>query len=83
MHIEDRYCGEPAHTIADMQLIRRQVPTGKYCGGNHPEQIEHRYTLLNGVEIPDGQSGSRCFRAGCPDNAAALAREQHGGQPTP
>jgi hypothetical protein len=59
----------------DMQLNRRQVPTGTYCGGNHPEQIEYRYTLENDEEIPRGQSGPRCFRAGCPDNEAARAKE--------
>jgi hypothetical protein len=59
----------------DMQLNRRQVPTGTYCGGNHPEQIEYRYTLENDEEIPHGQSGPRCFRAGCPDNEAARAKE--------
>ena len=67
-----------AHTIKDMQLNRRQVPTGTYCGGNHPEQIEYRYALVNGEEVADGQSGPRCFRAGCPDNDAAMAREQRG-----
>jgi hypothetical protein len=66
-----------------MQLNRRQVPTGTYCGGNHPKQIEYRYALVNGEEIPDGQSDPRCFRAGCPDNIAAMAREQRGGCPTP
>jgi hypothetical protein len=55
-----------------MQLNRRQVPTGTYCGGNHPKQIEYRYALVNGEEISDGQSSPRCFRAGCPDNVAAL-----------
>jgi hypothetical protein len=54
----------------------RQTSTGTYCGGNHPEQIEYRYVLVNGEEIPDGQSGPRCFRAGCPDNDAAIRREQ-------
>jgi hypothetical protein len=68
----------PAHTIGDMDLIRRRVPTGTYCGGNHPEQIEYRYALVNGEEIPHGQSGPRCFRAGCPDNETALAKEQRG-----
>jgi hypothetical protein len=63
-----------------MHLIRRQVPTGKYCGRNHPEQVEHRYSLVNGVEISSGQSGPRCFRAGCPDNDAAVAKEQRGDQ---
>ena len=67
----------------DMRLNRRQVPTGTYCGGNHPEQIEYRYTLDNGEEIPHSQSGPRCFRAGCPDNDSALAREQRGGGPVP
>ena len=61
-----------------MDLIRRPVPTGTYCGGNHPEQIEYRYTLVNGEEIPHGQSRPRCFRAGCPDNQTALAKEQRG-----
>ena len=67
----------------DMQVNRRQVPTGTYCGGNHPKQIEYRYALVNGEEISDGQSDPRCFRAGCPDNLAAMAREQRGGRPTP
>jgi hypothetical protein len=66
----------PAHTIGDMELIRRRVLTGTYCGGHHPEQIEYRCTLVDGVEIPHGQSGPRCFRAGCPDNEVALAKEQ-------
>jgi hypothetical protein len=66
-----------------MQLNQRQVPTGTYCGGNHPEQIEYRYALVDGVEVPNGQSDPRCFRTGCPDNFAALAREQRGGRPTP
>jgi hypothetical protein len=65
-----------------MQLIRRQVPTRTFCGGNHPEQIEYRYVLADGVEIPDGQSGPRCFRAGCPDNETALTREKSGGRPS-
>jgi len=66
-----------------MQLNRRQVPTGTYCGGNHPKQIEYRYALVNGAEVPSSQSAPRCFRPGCPDNAVALAREQRGGRPTP
>ncbi|MGA8250573.1 MAG: hypothetical protein WB989_07885 [Mycobacterium sp.] len=66
-----------------MQLIQRQVPTGTFCGGNHPEQIEYLYSLVNGAEVPSSQSDSRCFRPGCPDNAVALAREQRGGRPTP
>jgi hypothetical protein len=66
-----------------MQLNRRQVPTGTYCGGNHPEQIEYRYTLVGGAEVPSGQSDPRCFRDGCPDNAAALAKEQRRDHPTP
>ena len=61
-----------------MDLIRRRVPTGTYCGGNHTEQIEYRYALVNGEEIPQGQSGTRCFRVGCPDNETALAKEQRG-----
>ena len=65
-----------AHTIADMELIRRREPTGAYCGGNHPELIEYRYVLVDGVEVPHGQRGPRCLRAGCPDNDAALAKEQ-------
>jgi hypothetical protein len=69
----------PAHTIGDMQLNQRQVPTGTYCGGNHPEQIEYRYALVNGEEIAHGQSGPRCFRAGCPDNVTAMAKEQQRG----
>jgi len=64
------------------QLNRRQ-PTGTYCGGNHPEQIEYRYALVDGVEVPNGQSDPRCFRTGCPDNFTALAREQRGARPTP
>jgi len=40
----------------DMQLNRR-LPTGTYCGGNHTEQIEYRYTLVDGAEVPSGQSG--------------------------
>jgi hypothetical protein len=68
-----------AHTIGDMQLTPRQVPTGTFCGGNHPEQIEYRYARVNGAEVPSGQSSPRCFRAGCPDNAAALAKEQQRG----
>jgi hypothetical protein len=71
----------PAHTIGGMQLNRRQVPTGTYCGGNHAEQIEYSYALVNGAEVPSGQSGPRCFRAGCPDNEAAKAKEQRGGRP--
>ena len=70
-------------TVGDMQVNRRQVPTGTYRGGNHPEQIEYRYALVNGEEIPDGQSGPRCFRVGCPDNEAAIAREQRRGRPRP
>ena len=68
----------PAHAIGDMQLNPRRVPTGTYCGGNHPEQIEYRYELVNDAEVPSSQSGPRCFRAGCPDNDAAMAREQRG-----
>lgn len=64
------------HTIEGMQLYQRQVPTGKYCGGNHPQQIEYHYALVDGQEVPHGQSSPRCFRAGCPDNASALAKEQ-------
>ena len=64
----------------DMQLNRRQVPTGKYCGGNHPEQIEYRYALVDGAEVFSGQSDPRCFRAGCPDDGVALAREQRRGR---
>jgi hypothetical protein len=45
------------HTVGGMDLIRRRVPTGTCCGGNHPEQIEYRYVLVNGEEIPHGQSG--------------------------
>jgi hypothetical protein len=59
-----------------MDLIRRQQPTGTFCAGNHPEQIEYRYALVDGVEIPDGESSPRCFRAGCPDNELARAKEQ-------
>ena len=65
-----------AHTIADMELIRRREPTGAYCGGNHPELVEHRYVIFDGEEFQSGQSDPRCFRDGCPDNVAALAREQ-------
>jgi hypothetical protein len=64
----------------DKQLNRR-LPTGTYCGGNHPEQIEYRYTLVDDAEVPSGQSSPRCFRAGCPDNHSALAKEQRGGRP--
>jgi hypothetical protein len=66
-----------------MKLNQRQVPTGTYCGGNHPEQIEYRYALVNGAEVSRGQSSPRCFRPGCPDNAVAFASEQRGGRPTP
>ena len=66
----------------DKQLNRR-LPTGTFCGGNHPEQIEYHYVLVDGVEVPDGQSGPRCFLPGCPDNVSALAREQRRGRPTP
>ena len=66
-----------------MQLNQRQVPTGTFCGGNHPEQTEYRYALVKGAEVPSGQSGPRCFQPGCPDNAMALAREQRDGRPTP
>ena len=59
----------------DTQLNRR-LPTGTYCGGNHPEQIEYHYTLVEGAEVPSGQSGPRCFRAGCPDNDFAVAKEK-------
>ena len=62
-----------------MQLSRRQVPTGTYCGGNHPKQIEYRYVLVDGVEVPNGQSGPRCWVGGCPDNEAAKAQEQQRG----
>ena len=67
----------------DMQVNRRQVPTGTYCGGNHPEQIEYRYALVDGAEVPSGESGPRCFKAGCPDDAVALAREQRRGHSMP
>jgi hypothetical protein len=66
----------------DMQLNLRRLPTGTYCGGNHPEQIEYRYTLVGGAVVPHDQSGPRCFRAGCPDNAAAEAKEQRVGRST-
>ena len=66
-----------------MQLKPKRVSTGTFCGGNHPEQIEYRYELVEGVEIPSGQSGPRCFRAGCPDNDAAMAREQRAGRSKP
>jgi hypothetical protein len=62
-------------------LNRRQVATGTFCGGNHPEQMEYYYALVDGVEVPEGHSGPRCFRGGCPDNVAALAREKRGGRP--
>jgi hypothetical protein len=65
----------------DIQHKQRQVPTGTYCGGHHPELIEYRYTLVDGVEVPSGQSGPRCFRAGCPDNVTALARERRRDRP--
>ncbi len=67
---------DAGHTIGGMQLNQRQVPTGTYCGGNHPQQIEYNYELVDGEEVPHGQSGPRCFRTGCPDNARALAKEQ-------
>ena len=65
----------------DSQHKQRQVPTGTYCGGNHAEQIEYSYALVNGAEVPSGQSGPRCFRAGCPDNVTALARERRRDRP--
>jgi hypothetical protein len=71
----------PVHTIGDMQLNQRQVATGTYCGGNHPQQIEYSYALVDGDEVPHSQSDARCFRTGCPDNAAAMAREQCAGRP--
>jgi hypothetical protein len=61
-----------------MKLNRRQVPTGTYCGGNHPEQVEYSYALVNGAEVASGQSSRRCFRAGCPDNYSAMVKEQRG-----
>ena len=64
------------HTGGGIQLNQRKVPTGTYCGGNHPQQIEYSYELVDGAEVPHGQSGPRCFRPGCPDNARALAKEQ-------
>ncbi|BBZ44329.1 hypothetical protein [Mycobacterium parmense] len=66
-----------------MHLNRRQVPTGTYCGGNHPEQIEYRYMLVDGEEIPEGESSRRCFRAGCPDNDRAVAKEERLKRPAP
>ena len=66
-----------------MQLNQRQVPTGTYCGGNHPQQIEYHYALVNGEEVARGQSGPRCFRVGCPDNARAIAREERRDRPKP
>jgi hypothetical protein len=59
-----------------MELIWRRMLTGTYRSANHPEEIEYRYLLVDGVEVPHGQSGPRCLRAGCPDNDAALAKEQ-------
>jgi hypothetical protein len=69
-------CQSPRRTIGSIDLIRRQQPTGTFCAGNHPEQIEYRYALVDGVEVPDGESSPRCFRAGCPDNELARAKEQ-------
>ena len=66
----------------DMQLNKR-LPTGTYCGGNHPQQVEFRYTLADGAEVLIGQSFPRCFRPGCPDNEVAKAKEQRGGRSTP
>jgi hypothetical protein len=37
-----------------MELKQQRVPTGTFCGGNHPEQIEYRYVLVNGEEVPHG-----------------------------
>jgi hypothetical protein len=65
----------------NIRLNQRQVPTGTYCGGHHPELIEYRYKLVDGVEVPSGQSGPRCFRVGCPDNVTALARERRHDRP--
>jgi hypothetical protein len=59
-----------------MYLIRRPMDTGTFCSAGHPEQIEYHYALVNGVEIPNGQTGPRCWVGGCPDNEAAKAKEQ-------
>lgn len=59
-----------------MQLIRRRQHTGTFCSNDHPEQIEYRYAVVDGVEVPNGQTGPRCFIAGCPDNEAAKGTEQ-------
>jgi hypothetical protein len=66
-----------------MDLIRRQVPTGTYCGGHHPEQIEYCYVLVDREEVLSSQSSPRCFLAGCPDNVPALAKEERDVRPTP
>jgi hypothetical protein len=62
-----------------MQLIRRPENTGSFCSADHPEQIEYCYVLVDGVEVPRGKRGPRCFVAGCPDNEAAKAQEQQRG----
>jgi hypothetical protein len=62
-----------------MPLITRREYTGTFCSADHPEQIEYRYALVDGVEIPNGQSGPRCWVGGCPDNEAAKAKEQQRG----
>jgi hypothetical protein len=74
--LEGQHVAVSARTIEDMQLKPRRVSTGTFCGGNHPEHIEYSSELVDGVEIPSGQSGPRCFRPGCPDDASVLAREQ-------
>jgi hypothetical protein len=56
-----------------MELIRRREHTGASCAAGHPEQIEYYFVLVDGVEVPNGQIGPRCWIAGCPDNEAARA----------
>ena len=72
----------PAHSIGGTHFERRQVPTGTYCGGNYPEQIEYRYALVNRAEVPSGPKRSALLQTrGCPDDAAAMAREQRRSKP--
>ena len=73
----------PMPRIARVPLTSKQPESCPYCGGHHPELIEYRYLLVDGVEVPHGQSGPRCFRAGCPDDVAANAKEQRVGRSTP
>jgi hypothetical protein len=61
-----------------MDLIRRREPTGAFCDHGHPQQIEYHAVVIDGVEVPRGQIGPRCWIAGCPANEAAKAKEQPG-----